>query len=140
EKRLQRDVRVAVIDSGLDYEHEEIVNQLYKNDVECRNGKPPIGAPKDDNDNNGYKGDCIGINLISERAEYSNKPTDDIGHGTHVAGTIAATPDNGIGIAGLSARIKILPIKILAAKDVRGAKPLTDRVAEAILYAVSRDV
>jgi subtilisin family serine protease len=140
EKRLQRDVKVAVIDSGLDYEHEEIVNQLYKNEVECKNGKPAAGAPKDDLDNNGYKGDCIGVNLIGDRPEFSNKPTDDVGHGTHVAGTMAATPDNGIGIAGLSARIKVMPIKILAAREIKNQKPLTDRVAEAILYATTRGV
>lgn len=140
EKRLQRDVRVAVIDSGLDYEHEEIVNQLFKNEAECKNGKPPVGVPKEDNDNNGYKGDCIGINLVPERPEYVNKPIDDVGHGTHVAGIMAATPDNGIGIAGLSGRIKILPIKFIAAKDIRGQKPASDRVAEAILYATSRGV
>lgn len=73
-----------------------------------------------------------GINLVNG----DNDPMDDNGHGTHVAGIIAAVTDNGIGIAGITTNAKILPIK---AGDKDGNFTVS-AVVEAILYAISQNV
>ena len=119
---MKKDVVVAVLDSGLDLEHPEIKDSIYKNDLECNNGTLPF-RPKEDKDENGYVGDCMGWNFTSKKEEGGNRPYDDspAGHGTHVAGIIASSINNGQGISGLSERIKILPIKVLAAKGKKSA-------------------
>ncbi|RLA66372.1 MAG: hypothetical protein DRQ88_06945 [Epsilonproteobacteria bacterium] len=137
---IGNEIIVAVMDSGIDYEHPDLKDAIFKNMVECNNlGKPPF-RPKEDKDNNGYKGDCVGWNFTAKEKEGNNRPNDDIGHGTHVAGIIASTPNNKIGVAGLSDKLKILPIKVLA-KTKRGRRKktsgtLTEKVAKGILYAI----
>ncbi|TDJ07538.1 MAG: hypothetical protein E2O68_03450 [Deltaproteobacteria bacterium] len=134
------EIIIAVMDSGIDYEHPDLKDAIHKNLVECNNlGKPPF-RPKEDKDNNGYKGDCIGWNFTAKEKEGNNRPNDDVGHGTHVAGIIAATINNRVGIAGISDRLKILPIKVLA-KSKRGRREktsstLTEKVAKGMLYSI----
>ncbi len=127
----KRDMIVAVVDSGLDTAHEDIVNNIAMNKAECDGGKIPF-RPKEDKDGNGYKGDCMGWNFMGE-GDGDNQVDDDLGHGTHVAGIIAAEIGNGIGVAGVAPRLKILPIKVTGAKD--NLRSMTNRVAKAILYA-----
>jgi hypothetical protein len=142
---MKRDVVVAVIDSGLDVDHPDIKNQLYKNEVECVGGQTPLD-PKEDKDGNGYIGDCLGWNYAVSKSNRRATPQmviDDIGHGTHVAGIIGAQVNNGIGISGLSNRIKILPLKVYDNKEATEVplgrrEPIPARVAKAIDYAVSR--
>ena len=98
-------VVVGVIDTGADYNHSDLAANIYRNTVECS------GAPNTDNDGNGYKNDCHGINAITN----SGDPMDDNDHGTHVAGTIGAVGNNGVGVVGVNWRVKILPCKFLDA-------------------------
>ncbi|HVS15589.1 MAG TPA: S8 family serine peptidase [Thermoanaerobaculia bacterium] len=114
-------VIVAVIDSGLDSFHPDLdPSNLWRNPLELPNGR--------DDDGNGYVDDLIGWNFVAG----SNDPWDDLGHGTHVAGVIAAATGNGRGIAGIHPRVRIMPLKVL---DARGDGRVS-RLAEAIFYAV----
>jgi hypothetical protein len=128
----KRDMIVAVVDSGLDTSHEDIAKNILVNEKECDGGRIPF-RPKDDKDGNGYKGDCMGWNL-TVGGDGDNQVDDDLGHGTHVAGIIAAEIGNGVGISGVAPRIKILPIKVTAQRDAANA--MTNRAAKAILYAI----
>ncbi len=139
---MKRDVSVAILDSGLALEHPDIIDNLYLNKIECINKKSPTD-PQDDLDQNDYKGDCIGWDFSAKNEKHANKPYDDVGHGTHLAGIIAANRNNKIGLSGLSNKIKILPIKIYFKNENKKNKPptvLTDRTTKGILYAIKRGV
>ena len=143
---MKRDTIVAVLDSGLDLEHPDLKDNILKSETECnsRGGLP--FRPKEDKDNNGLIGDCMGWNYVSSKKGGDNRPYDDIGHGTHVAGIIAATTGNKKGISGFIPKVKILPIKVLQKNEGgrnSGRGPngsLTDRIAKGILYAIKKDV
>src|SRR5262249_9644999 len=62
-----------------------------------------------DNDGNGYKDDLVGWNFVNN----TNKPFDDNGHGTHVAGIIGAQGNNGVGVSGVNWKIQMIPLKFL---------------------------
>lgn len=95
-------VVIAVIDSGIDYTHEDLAANIYTNAAEC------TGNGIDD-DQNGYVDDCHGI----DTANHDSDPMDDDGHGTHVAGILGAVGNNGVGIAGVAWNVKMLPCKFL---------------------------
>ncbi|MFI5391621.1 MAG: S8 family peptidase, partial [Bacteriovoracales bacterium] len=134
---MKEEVIVGVLDSGVDYDHPDLKDNIAKNLAECVNGAIPF-KPKKDLDGNGYFGDCAGWNFTGRDVGGDNRPVDDIGHGTHVAGIIAAVSENKIGVSGLSNKIKILPIKVLKKDDsTPGANgSLSDRVAKGILFAI----
>jgi subtilase family serine protease/subtilisin family serine protease len=103
------DVIVMVIDTGVDYRHEDLAKNMWVNPGECPNGNcVPNGR---DDDNNGYIDDFYGINAIND----SGDPMDDYGHGTHVAGTIGAVGNNGVGIVGVNWNVRIAACKFLSA-------------------------
>ena len=138
--QIKNEVIVAVIDSGVDINHPDLKDNIYKNKVECNeNGLTPF-KPEVDKDNNGYIGDCAGWDFTSKTAGGDNFPEDDIGHGTHIAGIIAAVSNNNIGVSGLSNKLKILPIKVLNKNEESGKKgengSLTDRIAKGLLFAI----
>jgi len=143
---MKKETIVAVLDSGLDLEHPDLKDNILKSETECnsRGGLP--FRPKEDKDNNGLIGDCMGWNYVSSKKGGDNRPYDDIGHGTHVAGIIAATIGNKKGISGFIPKVKILPIKVLQKNEGgRNARrgpngSLTDRIAKGILYAIKKDV
>ncbi len=148
DNQMKKEILVAVIDSGVDYNHEDLIGSIYKNRAECDgNGLPPV-VPMTDSDGNGYKGDCMGYDFtVGPTDNAANKPLDDMGHGTHVSGIIAAQKNNKIGVAGVSNKIKIVPLKVMA--NVQAGQDqiraflqmgLTDKVAKAILYAVKMKV
>lgn len=93
-------VVVAVIDTGVDYNHEDLQYNIWTNSAEVS------GQKGTDDDNNGYVDDVHGINLIDP----NETPMDDHGHGTHVAGIIAME-NNNVGGVGIAYKSKIMPIK-----------------------------
>lgn len=113
-------VVVAVIDTGVDYNHEDLQDNIWTNSAEVS------GQKGTDDDNNGYVDDVHGINLIDP----NETPMDDHGHGTHVAGIIAME-NNNVGGVGIAYKSKIMPIK---AGGSDGTLNSTD-IAKAIVYA-----
>lgn len=113
------DVVIAVIDTGVDYTHLDLRNNIWVNPGEI----PDNGI---DDDGNGYVDDVYGWNCVGD----NNDPMDDNGHGTHVAGIIAAE-NNDIGSVGIAYNCKIM---VLKAGNSSGYFNNSD-IAEAIQYA-----
>lgn len=84
-------VVVAVVDGGIDTDHEDLKANMWVNEAEL-NGEPGV-----DDDNNGYVDDIHGYNFADNQGEITAQD-----HGTHVAGTVAATSNNGKGVAGVA--------------------------------------
>ena len=106
-----RDIVVGVIDTGVDYTHEDLIDNMWVNAKECPKGIGKCEANGKDEDNNGYADDFYGINAITD----SGDPMDDFGHGTHVAGTIGAVGNNKTGIVGVNQKVRIVACKFLSA-------------------------
>ncbi|MEM7107818.1 MAG: choice-of-anchor D domain-containing protein [Bacteroidota bacterium] len=86
-------VIVSVHDGGIDYDHEDLADNIWVNDLEAS------GSSGVDDDGNGYVDDIYGFNFVSGNG---NVVPDPDGHGTHVAGTVAAVNNNNIGVAGVA--------------------------------------
>jgi len=103
------EIIVAIIDTGVDYTHEDLAQNMWVNTREI----PDNGI---DDDRNGYVDDVYGIApgyfSISENIEI-NDPMDFDGHGTHIAGIIGAIGNNDKGVVGINWRVKILPCNVL---------------------------
>lgn len=118
-------VVVAVIDSGVDYNHPDLRNNIWSNAAETPNN----GV---DDDNNGFVDDVRGWDF----ANNDNDPMDDNRHGTHVSGIIAAQGNNATGGSGVAWRARIMPLKFLAA-DGSGS---TANAIRAVQYATRMGV
>jgi len=118
-------VKIAVIDTGVDYTHPDLKDQIDVNLLEL-NGKPGV-----DDDGNGYVDDVYGYDFANKDAD----PQDGHGHGTHCAGVIGAS-HNGLGVAGVMANVKIVPIKFISDS---GSGETIDAIA-AMDYAIKRGV
>ena len=127
---LDREVVVAVLDTGVDIDHPDLANSIWVNDAEI----PEDGI---DNDGNSFIDDVHGWDFLQSvpdpRPKFDDGYTADaINHGTVVAGILAAEADNNIGIPGAGLRVKIMPIRVL---DSKGAGS-TLLLSQAIDYAV----
>ena len=87
---------VAVLDEGVMYTHPDLAPNMWCNPGETTQGE------KTDGDGNGYEGDLHGYNFVEESGNITWSDANDSGHGTHVAGTIAAANNNGIGVSGVA--------------------------------------
>ncbi|MEE2639812.1 MAG: S8 family peptidase [Planctomycetota bacterium] len=114
------DVVVAVVDSGVDFNHRDLATQMWTNPDE-------IAGDGIDNDNNGFVDDVRGWDFASD----DNTPNDENGHGTHVAGIIASAR-NRYGATGVAYDAKIMPIRVLD----RGGDGSFGDLARGIYYAV----
>ncbi len=112
---------VAVIDTGIDYNHSELASNMWTNPGE-------IAGNGIDDDNNGYIDDVHGYDF----ADNDSDPMDTHGHGTHCSGTIAAQGDNGNNITGVAWNTQLMALKIFGDGD-NGA--YTTDIVNAILYA-----
>ncbi|NEN89363.1 MAG: S8 family serine peptidase [Okeania sp. SIO3H1] len=116
------DAVVGVLDTGVDYTHPDLNDNIWINTQEF------LGLPNVDDDGNGYIDDVRGWDFFNN----DNDPMDGHGHGTHVAGTIGAEGDNGIGVVGVNWDVEIMPLKIFS--DT-GAYAGDFAVIQAIEYA-----
>lgn len=122
----KEEIIVAVVDTGVDYNHEDLKDVMWVNRGEI----PGNGI---DDDNNGYVDDVYGIDTLNkdDQGNASGDPMASHAHGTHVAGTIAATQNNGVGIAGIASNVKVMAIRA-----VPDSSDETDAdVVESFLYA-----
>ncbi len=123
-----KQIIVAVVDTGVDYTHEDLVEVIVQNDADIPNN----GI---DDDGNGFVDDHFGYNFYNaSNGKGSSDPMDEQSHGTHLAGIIAAQTNNNLGIAGINPDAKILPVRFL---DSEGSGSQLDG-ALAIRYAVDR--
>lgn len=130
-------VVVAVVDTGVDYNHEDLKNNIWLNRAE-------IPGNNLDDDSDGYIdnyygfdfGDSVDLNGDGDFLDPGDikdpDPLDDSGHGTHIAGIIAAEADNGIGIAGVAPKAKILVVR------AHGRRYGIDNYVKAVKYAVDK--
>lgn len=146
-------VTVGVIDTGIDWEHEDLRTQLWINSPEDLNSNKrfdpwPVSEIRNgtagdldgtDNDGNGFIDDVIGYNFVDQRLENLGDwqvrdpfPYDEGSHGTNVSGVIAAAHGNGKGISGLAYDAHIMALR---AFDVSGNAE-EDDIASAMLYAI----
>ena len=115
-------VVVAVIDTGIDYNHQDLAANMWRNAGE-------IAGNGIDDDLNGFVDDVYGYDFINN----DGNPMDDNSHGTHVAGTIGAVGNNNLGIVGVSHEVSLMALKFLGSD---GSGWTTD-AARAVDYAVS---
>ncbi len=98
-------VVLAVMDTGVDYHHEDLAANMWINSGE-------IAANGIDDDGNGFIDDIHGYDFAADNdGNPDSDPMDIDSHGTHVAGTMAATGDNGIGVCGINWNVKVMALK-----------------------------
>ncbi|MBT6842675.1 MAG: S8 family serine peptidase [Candidatus Melainabacteria bacterium] len=134
-------ITVAVIDTGVDYTHQDLAANIWNNTDE-------IPGNRIDDDNNGYVDDVIGWDFVvgagsncafgEDCGRSDNDPSDKNGHGTHVAGIIGAVQNNAIGISGIAPEVKIMPLRA-GYSTGSSAFLKTSDIIDAISYAINND-
>jgi len=107
-----KDILVGVLDTGIDYRHPDLIDNIWLNPGEIgsdENNRDKASNRRDD-DGNGYVDDARGWNAYAN----NNDPMDGNGHGSHVAGTIGAKGNNGIGVAGVNWEVSLVAVKIFS--------------------------
>lgn len=122
---------VAVMDQGVVYNHEDLAANMWINEKELN------GASGVDDDGNGYADDIYGYNFVTNSGKITWNNPDDSGHGTHVAGTISAVNNNGIGVCGIAGGSGNNDgVKIMSVQAFDGKKSVSVAAsARAIQYA-----
>jgi thermitase len=129
-----KDIVVAVTDTGVDYNHEDLIDNMWRNSGE-------IPGDGKDNDNNGYVDDVVGYDFAANDSLPYDLTTDTItmmftggnpGHGTHVAGVVGAALNNGLGTAGVAPKSKIMALRFITERG----QGETASAIKAIDYAV----
>jgi subtilisin family serine protease len=127
-------VIVAVLDSGVQLDHPDLKGNLWTNPRELPNGK--------DDDNNGYVDDVFGANMFTS----DGNVIDDEGHGTHVAGIVAAQAGNNVGGSGIAPKARIMAVKVLDSNRsgnstvlARGIKYAVDMGAKILNVSINGD-
>lgn len=145
--KAAKKIIVAVLDTGIQKDHPDLQGVIHRNDSECKalakfnacletKDRKECEAkwmdlknPEVDQDKNGYPLDCQGWSLLGgvNSANIMGRPDfdDSQGHGTHVAGVIAAIADNNIGVRGLSQNVEILPVQVIGSQPSEPMKPLS---------------
>ncbi|MBQ2364572.1 MAG: S8 family serine peptidase, partial [Alistipes sp.] len=124
------EVIVAVVDEGVCYEHEDLKPNFHVNEAEAN------GASGVDDDNNGYVDDIYGYNFV-DNGRITWTKSKDSGHGTHVAGTVAAVNNNGVGVCGVAGGsgngdgVRLLSCQIISNGEAAGPSA----TAAAVEYA-----
>jgi subtilisin family serine protease len=116
---------VGVLDTGAQLDHPDLAANLWTNPGE-------VPANQLDDDGNGFVDDVHGYDFLN----HDGDPTDDNGHGTHTAGTIAAVGDNGVGVTGVVWRARLVVLKFLGA----GGTGPTSAAIEALEYCTRMGV
>jgi subtilisin family serine protease len=126
-------VVVAVVDTGVDFGHPDLAAQRWVNPGEnCGSSDPSAPCAQRtngvDDDRDGYTDDWRGWDFVNG----DNDPFDDHDHGTHVSGTIGASGNNGIGVAGVNWNVKIMALKFL---DAAGSGDTADAIGATLFAA-----
>lgn len=123
------EVIVAIIDGGIQYNHPDLAANMWINEAEMS------GVPGQDDDNNGYKDDIYGYNFVTNKGQINAHD-----HGTHVAGTVAAVNNNGVGVSGVAggdgtpgSGIRLMSCQIFDTMASAG----TEQSGAAIVYAAN---
>lgn len=135
---IQKQVIIAILDSGIDDTHEDLQANRWQNSAEAN------GLPNIDDDGNGYIDDIYGWDFtdapnipgFGDSKDRDNNLKDESSHGTNIAGIIAATANNNLGVVGVAPDAQIMPIRASASLLAGGSFLQEDDLAAGILYAV----
>jgi subtilisin family serine protease len=123
-----RDIVVAVIDTGMDRTHPDLMPNLYVNPGEAG----ALANNGVDDDGNGFVDDVSGWNFYAK----NNNSNDDNRHGSHCSGTIGAAGNNGVGVVGVNWNVSLLPVKFLSGSGSGS----TEGAVNAVNYATRMKV
>lgn len=135
---VQKQIIVAILDSGIDFTHNDLKANIWQNASEA-NGRPNI-----DDDGNGYIDDINGWDFtdaptipgFGDATDRDNDPSDESSHGTNISGVIAAVANNNLGIVGVAPNAKLMPLRASASLLAGGSFLQEDDLAAGIVYAV----
>ena len=125
---------IAILDSGINYSHEDLEHKMWVNEDEVVDGE--------DTDGNGFVDDVMGWDFVDQSSgcvdpdclDEDNDPVDGLGHGTHVSGIAGAETDNALGVAGVCPGCTVMPCRVCYDDDGGGACGLFD-VMHGLYYA-----